>query len=71
MSTRAEVEKSIWQFSTEDFAVLEQINRKARLEKEQAQKPSLRGTGPVSVGTIGKPIGARDEKHSTMLEGWV
>jgi len=48
---------------------LEEIIRKARRQKEQAWKPSLRDTDPVSVGTILKPIGARDEWYSEMLEG--
>ena len=50
MSTLAEIEKSVSQFSAEELAELEQIIRKARREKEQAQKPSLRDTDPVSVG---------------------
>jgi hypothetical protein len=45
MSTLAAIEKSVPQFSAEE---LEQIIRKARREKEQARKPSLRDTGPVS-----------------------
>ncbi len=69
MSTLAEIEKSVSQFSAEELAELEQIIRKARREKEQAQKPSLRDTDPVSVGTILKPIGTRDEWYSEMLEG--
>ena len=71
MSTLAEIEKFVSQFSAEELAELEQIIRKARREKEQAQKPSLRDTDPVSVGTILKPIGARDEWYSEMLEGRV
>jgi hypothetical protein len=35
-------EKSVAQFSAEELAELEQIIRKARRAKEQAQKPSLR-----------------------------
>jgi hypothetical protein len=71
MSTLAEIEKSVWQFSTGDFAELEQIIPKARLEKEQAQKPTLRDNDPVNVGTIFKPIGTRDDGHSALLEGRV
>jgi hypothetical protein len=48
---------------------LEEIIRKARRQKEQARKSSLRDTDPVSVGTILKPIGTRDEWYSEMLEG--
>ena len=71
MSKLAEIEKSVSQLSAEELAELEQIIRKARREKEQAQKPSLRNTDPVSVGTILKPIGTRDEWYSEMLEGRV
>ena len=71
MSTLAEIEKSVSQFSAGELAELEQIIRKARREKEQAQKPSLRDTNQVSVGRILKPIGTRDEWYSEMLEGRV
>jgi hypothetical protein len=68
MSTLAEIEKSVSQFSAEELAELERIIRKARREKEQSQKPSLRDTNPVSVGRILKPIGTRDEWYNEMLE---
>jgi len=71
VSTLADIEKSIAQFSEEELAQLEEIIRKARRQKEQARKPSLRDTDPVSVGTILKPIGTRDEWYSEMLEGRV
>ena len=71
VSTLADIEKSIAQFSAEELAKLEEIIRKARRQKEQARKPSLRDTDPVSVGTILKPIGTRDEWYSEMLEGRV
>jgi hypothetical protein len=71
MSTLAEIEKSVSQFSVEELAELERIVRKARREKEQAQKPSLRDTNPVSAGRILKPIGTRDEWYNEMLEGRV
>ena len=71
MSTLADIEKSIAQFSAEELAKLEEIIRKARRQKEQSRKPSLRDTDPVSVGTILKPIGPRDEWYSEMLEGRV
>ena len=71
VSTLADIEKSIAQFSAEELAKLEEIIRKARRQKEQAWKPSLRDTDPVSVGTILKPIGTRDEWYSEMLEGRV
>ena len=71
MSTLAEIEKSVAQFSSEELAELEQIIRKARRAKEQAQKPSLREMDPVSVGTILKAIGTRDEWYGEMLEGRV
>jgi hypothetical protein len=55
ISTLAEIEKSVSQFSAEELAKLEQIIRKARRAMEQAHKPSLPDTNPVSVGTILKP----------------
>ena len=57
--------------SAGELAKLEQIIRKARRAKEQAHRPSLLDTNPVSVGTIIKPIGARDDWYSEMLEGRV
>ena len=71
VSTLAEIEKSVSQFSAEELAALEQIIRKARRAKEQVQKSSLRDANPVSVGKILKPIGTRDEWYSEMLEGRV
>src|SRR5260370_39776354 len=71
MTTLAEIEKSVSQFSAEELAELEQIIRKARREKDHAQKPSLRDADPVSVGEILKPVGTRDEWYSEMLEGRV
>jgi hypothetical protein len=71
MSTLAEIEKSVSQFSAEELVELERIIRKALREKEQAQKPSLRDTNPASVGRILKPIGTRDEWYNEMLEGRV
>jgi len=71
VSTLADIEKSVAQFSAEELGKLEEIIRKARRQKEQGGKPSLRDTDPVSVGTILKPIGTRDEWYSEMLEGRV
>jgi len=71
VSTLADIEKSIAQFSAQELSKLEEIIREARRQKEQAQRPSLRETDPVSVGTILKPIGTRDEWYSEMLEGRV
>jgi hypothetical protein len=52
MSALAEIEKSLSQFSAEELVQLEPNIRKARRKREQAQKPSLRDTDPVSNGTI-------------------
>src|SRR5207249_874228 len=69
MSTLAEIEKAVPQFSAEELAELEQFIRKARREKERAQrKPSLRDIEPVSVGRILQPLGTRDEWYDEMLE---
>ena len=57
MSTLAEIEKSVSQFSAEELAKLEQIIHKARRAKEPAQKPSLLDRNPVSVGKILQRLG--------------
>lgn len=69
MSTLAEIEKAVPQFSAEELAELEQFIRKARREKERARKPSLRDIEPVSVGRILQPLGTRDEWYDEMREG--
>jgi TATA-binding protein-associated factor Taf7 len=69
MGTLAEIEKFVSHFSAEELAELEQIIRKARREKEQVQNPRMRNTDPISVGTILKPIGTRNECYSEMLKG--
>ena len=67
MSALAETEKSLSQVSAEELVQLEPNICKARRKMEQAQKPSLRDTDPVSVGTILKPIGTGDEWYSEMM----
>jgi hypothetical protein len=72
MSTLAEIEKAVPQFSAEELAELEQFVHKARLDKERAQrKPSLRDIKPVSVGRIRQPLGTRDDWYDEMLENRV
>ena len=69
MSTLAEIEMALPQFSADELAVLEEYIRKARREKDRAQRPSLREIEPASVGKILAPIGTRSEWYDEMLEG--
>ena len=69
MSTIAEIEMAVPQFSAEELAELEQFIRKARREKERERKPNLRDIEPVSVGRILQPMGTRDRWYDEMREG--
>lgn len=69
MSTLAEIEKAVPQFSAEELAELEQFIRRARRAKEHAQKPTLRDIVPLSVGRILQPLGTRDQWYDEMREG--
>lgn len=69
MSTIAEIENAVPQFSAEELAQLEQFIRKTRREKERAWKPSLRDIAPVSVGRILQSLGTRDQWYEEMREG--
>jgi len=69
MSTIAEIEKAVPQRSAEELAELEQFIRKARREKERADRPSLRDIEPMSVGGILQPLGTRDQWYDEMREG--
>jgi TATA-binding protein-associated factor Taf7 len=71
MSTLAEIEMAVPRLSTEELVELEQIIRKARREKERAQRPSLRDIQPASVGKILEPVGTRGDWYNEMLEGHV
>ena len=68
MSTIAEIEKAVPQFSAKELAELEQFIRKARREKECARKPSLRDIEPASVGRILQPLGTREQWYDEMRE---
>jgi TATA-binding protein-associated factor Taf7 len=61
MSTLSEIEMAVPGLSADELAELEQFIRKARREKERAQRPSLRNIQPASVGKILEPIGARGD----------
>ena len=71
MSTLAEVEAAVVNFSADQLAELEQFVRKTRKGKAISEKPSLRNLEPVSVGKILRPLGSRDEWYDEMLEGRV
>jgi hypothetical protein len=69
MSTLAEIEMAVPGLSAEELSALEVFIRKARREKERAQRPSLRDIEPASVGRILEPIGTRGDWYDEMLEG--
>jgi hypothetical protein len=69
VSTLAEIEKAVPQFSVEELAQLEQFVRRARREKERMGKSSLRDIEPLSVGRVLQPLGTRDEWYDEMREG--
>jgi hypothetical protein len=68
MNTPAEIEMVITGFSAKELSELERFIRKARREKEQAQRPSLRDIEPASVGRILKPVSTRSDWYDEMLE---
>jgi hypothetical protein len=71
MSTLAEVEAVVVNFSADQLVELEQFVRKMLKGKAASEKPSLRDLEPVSVGKILRPLGSRDEWYDEMLEGRV
>ncbi|MEO8353240.1 MAG: hypothetical protein ABI680_16045 [Chthoniobacteraceae bacterium] len=68
MSTIAEIENVVPQFSAKELAELELFIRKARREKECARKTSLRDIEPVSIGRILQPLGTREQWYDEMRE---
>ncbi len=71
MSTLAEVEAVVPQFSAEELAELEGFVRKARLAKIKGRGQSALDLAPLDLGRMLKPLGTREEWYDDMLEGRV
>ncbi len=71
MSTLAEVEAVVPQFSAEELAELERFVRKTRLTKTKGGGHSALDLPPLDLGQMVKPLGARQEWYDEMLEGRV
>ncbi len=69
MSTLAEVEAVVPQFSAEQLAELEQFIRKTRLKKTQGPGRSALDLPPLDLGRMLKPLGTREEWYDEMLGG--
>lgn len=68
MSTLAEVEAAVPQFSAKELAELEQFVRKARLQKARPGGCSALDLPPLDLGKILKPLGGRAEWYDELLE---
>ena len=66
MSTLAEVESVVVQFSAEQLAELEQFVRRTRLEKTQGRGRSALDLPPLDLGEILQPVGIRSEWYDEM-----
>jgi hypothetical protein len=71
MSTLAEVEAVVRQFSTEELAELERFVRNARLTKAKGRGRSALDLPPLDLGRILRPLGTREEWYDDMLGGRV
>jgi hypothetical protein len=69
MSTLAEVEAVVPQFSVTELAELEQLVRKTRLAKQPGRGRSALDLPPLDLGRMLKPLGTREEWYDEMLEG--
>lgn len=67
MSTLAQVEALVQQFSTEDLLKLEQFVHKTRLQKNQSRGASALDLPPLDLGRMLKPLGDREEWYEEML----
>lgn len=68
MSTLAEVESVVVQFSAEELAELERFVRRTRLEKIRGGGQSALDLAPLDLGGMLQPIGARSDWYGEMLE---
>jgi hypothetical protein len=71
MSTLAEVEALVPQFSARELAELEHFVRQTRLKKEQGRGRSALDLPPLSLGRMLKPLGPREDWYDEVLEGRV
>ena len=71
MSTLAEVEAVVRQFSTEELAELERFVRNARLRKAKGSGRSALDLPPLDLGRMLKRLGTREEWYDDMLGGRV
>lgn len=67
MSTLAEVEAAVRQFSAEQLAELERFVRKARLTKAKGSGCSPLDLPPLDLGRMRRPLGTRDSWYDDML----
>lgn len=71
MSTLAEVESAVADFSVEELTELERFVRKTRRMKFEKKQHSVLDIEPSHLGEILRPLGTRDEWYDEMLEGRV
>jgi len=69
MSTLAEVEAVVPQFSVTELTELEQFVRRTRLAKQPDRGRSALDLPPLDLGRMLKPLGTRGEWYDEMLEG--
>ena len=71
MSTLAEVEAVVPQFSAEELAELERFVHRTRLRKTHGRGRSALDLPPLDLGRMLKPLGTREQWYDEMLEGRV
>lgn len=69
MSTLAEVESAVADFSAEELAELERFVRNARRMKFAKKQHSVLDIEPSHLGEMLRPLGTREEWYDEMLEG--
>jgi len=69
MSTLAEVEAVVPQFSLRELAELEQFVRQMRLVRMKSDGHSALDLPPLDLGKMLAPLGTREQWHDEMLEG--
>jgi hypothetical protein len=68
MSTIADIEAVVVQFSVEQLAELEQFVRRTRLEKTRGRGRSALDLPPLDLGRMLQPLGTREQWYDEMLE---
>ncbi len=69
MSTLAEVEAVVPQFSLRELAELEQFVRQMRLVRMKSNGDSALDLPPLDLGKMLASLGTREQWHDEMLEG--